>query len=86
MLIEKIAATVYQNVTGTRIPNAKLTRQQQKARKWLRRKYDEDKNIDPDGQSRRNFEGKGGGFHENFGENTGGLTYEGQGGGYRRAV
>lgn len=73
MLIEKLAQPSYY----------KQGKKMKKARRWLDQGKDKDHQIDPDGQSRRGFEGKGGGFGERMGENTGGITYEQQGGGYR---
>ena len=74
MLIEKIAASRYHM--------GKQNKKMKKQRKWLDKK-DNDGNIDLDGQSRRGHSGKGGGFGERMGENTGGITYTDQGGGYR---
>lgn len=76
MLIEKIAVAADRKGKKLR-----------KARRWLDKgDKDKDDQIDPDGQSRRGFSGKGGGFGERMGENTGGITFEQSGGGYRRAT
>lgn len=73
MLIEKIATATDKKGKNLR-----------KARRWLDKgDKDKDDQIDPDGQSRRGFSGKGGGFGETMGGNTGGITF-GDSGGYRR--
>jgi len=73
ILIEKIAVSGYH----------KRGKKERKARRWLKKPGDKDDQIDLDGQSRKGFEGKGGSFGEHWGENTGGITFEQQGGGYR---
>ena len=73
MLIEKLAEVRYDRKSAKKLKNS---------RRWLDAGKDKDSQIDPDGQSRRGFEGKGGGFGERMGENTGGITY-GSSGGYR---
>ncbi len=79
LLIEKIA-------TGNpQLPTKRLSKVR-KAKRWIP-KHDKLKdNIDLDGGSSKGFSGKGGGFFENMGENSGGITFSGQGEGYRRAV
>lgn len=79
MLIEKIA-------TGNPQVPRKKDKKQRMARRWLKRGYDKDEDVAIDGRSKRQFEGKGGGFGEHMGENTGGVTFVGQGEGYRRSV
>lgn len=77
MLIEKLA------VGNPQVPS-KRDKKQRIARRWLKRDYDKDSDIAIDGRSKRQFEGKGGGFGENMGENTGGITFSGLGEGHRR--
>lgn len=72
--------------TGNPQVPSKRDKKQRVARRWLTRGEDKDKDIAPDGRSKRQFEGKGGGFGEHMGENTGGITFSGQGEGYRRSV
>ncbi len=62
---------------------AKDEKKQKKARRWLKTKLDDESLQDIDGKSSRGLEGKGGGFGERDGGNSGGITYTGQGGGYR---
>lgn len=72
--------------TGNPQVPSKRDKKQRIARRWLKRDQDKGLDIKIDGRSNRQFEGKGGGFGEHMGENTGGLTFTGQGEGYRRSV
>lgn len=79
MVIEKIA------VGNPQLPRKK-DKNLRKAKRWLM-KHDRPLNdIEIDGGSRRGFSGKGGGAYESMGENSGGVTFIGQGEGYRRAT
>jgi hypothetical protein len=79
MVIEKIA-------TGNPELPRKKDKGLRKAKRWLRKHDRPLDDIEIDGGSRRGHTGKGGGFYENMGENSGGITFIGQGEGYRRAV
>lgn len=72
--------------TGNPQVPSKRDKKQRIARRWLTRNIDPGSDIKIDGRSNRQFEGKGGGFGEHMGENTGGVTFTGQGEGYRRSV
>lgn len=84
MLIEKIAQEVA--VHGDTFISHAKKKKMKKPRKWLSKNPDDPKTPDLDGQDPRGFEGKGGGFHNMSGMNTGGITFTGQGSGYRRAT
>jgi hypothetical protein len=79
MMIEKIA------VGNPELPTKRL-KKVRKAKRWLPDRKSPKNDIDPDGQSRKGLAGAGGGAYENVGENTGGVTFVGQGEGYRRAT
>lgn len=82
ILIEKIAREVA--VFGDSFTSHAKKKKLKKSRKWLDKNPDDPKTPDLDGQNPRGFEGKGGGFGVMSGMNTGGVTFTGQGSGYRR--